>query len=130
MNKPHKYAGVIKAWADGALIEMQREDGTWALILDPMFQSRGAYRVHDPLREFKEAYERGEQVEGYVSGSWRICGLTPKWEEIAARGVPLRIAPKPDRKFSGYAYVQGHRIQMEVTFDGATNQPKSAELVK
>lgn len=29
MPKPHKYAKIIKAWADGIEIQMKYEDGSW-----------------------------------------------------------------------------------------------------
>lgn len=144
MKKPHKHAEVIKAWADGAEVEIQHEDdGTWGLVTNPAFQSRGQYRVYDPLREYKEAFLRGETVEVYCRSvdKWEpliyttIVDVNMKWAFIAEQGIPVRITPKPDYKVTGMAYASPPTylsigMPVTVTFDGETNQPKAVELVK
>lgn len=47
MGKPHKYAEVIKAWADGAEIEMREENssGSWIPNDRPHWEPRIEYRV-------------------------------------------------------------------------------------
>jgi hypothetical protein len=47
MNKPHKWQEVIKAWADGAVIEFRDyHESNWAVIHRPKWLSlTGEYRV-------------------------------------------------------------------------------------
>lgn len=57
MNKPHKHAEVIKAWADGA--EIQRRAPTdlypeWIDIADPWWHGDWEYRVKpQPTKKYK-----------------------------------------------------------------------------
>lgn len=44
MNKPHKHAALIKAWADGAEIQFQLSGGSWVGVPDPMWNA-DHYRV-------------------------------------------------------------------------------------
>lgn len=49
MNKPHKHAEVIKAWADGASIEFRYDRASpWKQILVPLWKERYQYRVKTP----------------------------------------------------------------------------------
>jgi hypothetical protein len=43
--KPHKHAELIKAWADGAVIQRQLADGTWEDRYHPDFRYDLEYRV-------------------------------------------------------------------------------------
>lgn len=53
-KKPHKHAEVIKAWADGAEIEVQRApDGEWFLVDSPHWYGDYGYRVKP--REFPKS---------------------------------------------------------------------------
>ena len=46
---PHKHAEVIKAWADGAQIELRSGDGCpWAVISDPSWAQQLEYRIAPP----------------------------------------------------------------------------------
>lgn len=45
MNKPHKHAELIKAWADGAEIECQTERGMWEPVADPGWYEEVEYRI-------------------------------------------------------------------------------------
>ena len=47
MNKPHKHAELIKAWADGAEIEIKTEDGRWDAT-SPSWKSFLEYRIKLP----------------------------------------------------------------------------------
>lgn len=51
VNKPHKHAEVIKAWADGAEIEYRDPSGgdPWELIPDPHWIPEFEYRVKPKL---------------------------------------------------------------------------------
>lgn len=46
MNKPHKHAAIIKAWADGAQIQSKYpNDPDWMDTCNPMWNVRHDYRV-------------------------------------------------------------------------------------
>jgi hypothetical protein len=46
LNKPHKHAELIKAWADGANIEcLQSYNGRWHIIDAPMWGIHNEYRI-------------------------------------------------------------------------------------
>lgn len=54
MTTPHKHAVVIKAWADGAVVQKEIEPGRWMDCPNPHFDTRTAYRIkptHKPLGE-------------------------------------------------------------------------------
>lgn len=51
MNKPHKHAALIKAWADGAEIEyLPSEETRWRLIPSPLWDGNGDYRIKPELK--------------------------------------------------------------------------------
>lgn len=46
MGQPHKYAAVIKAWADGAEVQYSLDERVWTDLPSPMFANPDAtYRV-------------------------------------------------------------------------------------
>lgn len=45
MNKPHKHAEVIKAWADGAPVQFKGQNGKWQDIAAPTWGEAYEYRV-------------------------------------------------------------------------------------
>jgi len=47
-NKPHKHAASIKAWADGAEIEVSLPDGRWHPAASPMWNPATTYRIKPP----------------------------------------------------------------------------------
>lgn len=58
MNKPHKHAEVIKAWADGEDIQKMSADGVWREVVEPEFQLDREYRVKpdEPGKVAKQEY--------------------------------------------------------------------------
>ena len=57
MNKPHKQAELIKAWADGAEIEKQANTGEWFIDYRPNWYEDGYYRIKpEPKPDFIEHY--------------------------------------------------------------------------
>ena len=64
MNKPHKHAEVIKAWADGKEIEYKTCDGDWRITDTPCWTQGREYRVkpHKWQKEM-DAFARGEEIQ-------------------------------------------------------------------
>lgn len=46
--KAHKHSKLIKAWADGAIIEAQAPDGRWTHIAHPSWDEKMKYRIRPP----------------------------------------------------------------------------------
>lgn len=66
MNKPHKHAEVIKAWADGEKVEVFKADtGTWHTADDPYFYPSDEYRVKQRRTYPKTTLTRTEIYEIY-----------------------------------------------------------------
>lgn len=76
MNKPHKHAALIKAWADGAEIEyLPSEETRWRLIPSPLWDGNGDYRIKPELKP--------DVVEQYVAkGYTKYSGVrvAEHWE--------------------------------------------------
>jgi hypothetical protein len=45
--KPHKHAELIKAWADGAVIEFKSSEFSWEVIDNPTWSPDNKYRVKE-----------------------------------------------------------------------------------
>ena len=64
--RPHVHSELIKAWADGHKIERYYvTHSNWIIELNPIWNKNYEYRIYDPLREVKEAYENGSTIEQY-----------------------------------------------------------------
>lgn len=61
MKKPHKHADLIKAWADGAIIEALQHDGSWSVCNYPDWSESVTFRV------VKERIVRWQWVTMYMS---------------------------------------------------------------
>lgn len=48
-NPPHKHAEIIKAWADGAEIEIKSYEGDWLTVYHPSFNGNREYRIKPQL---------------------------------------------------------------------------------
>ena len=56
MSKPHKYAALIKAWADGAEIQAKLRSGEWIDLSTPTWGMEAEYRIKpEPLVAVVEA---------------------------------------------------------------------------
>jgi hypothetical protein len=66
MNKPHKHAELIKAWADGAEIEFQDSEGVWGVGI-PHWHPDAEYRIKP---EPKPDVVRYTQAFRTSSGTW------------------------------------------------------------
>lgn len=66
--RPHKWAKEIIAWANGAKIERKASkilNSKWSISASPIWDNDcWEFRVYDPLREVREAFDRGETIQG------------------------------------------------------------------
>jgi len=100
MKKPRKHAELIKAWADGAEIEVQLPSGVWCVCHDPYWGENSIYRIKtEPKPDFVYYGVLDEPARGgYTLGS---C----------------------------FTIEQHGRDQLKLTFDGGTGKLKSAEVI-
>lgn len=115
MSTPHKHAEVIKAWADGAKIEYRPSaQFPWKAVFRPLWREDTEYRVHDPLREFKEAVAAGKTLQLQISepdgsGASKWYDVSSRvvdgwWEQFKSDGTfgsdprryKLRVKPEPE----------------------------------
>jgi hypothetical protein len=99
MSTKHKHAEVIKAWADGAEIEI-KGDSVWYSIKPPTFLEHCEYRIKP---------ETKPDCFRYIG----VCfanGSTTNLRQVEPCNVAWDCAIK-------------------ITFDGETNKPKSVELI-
>lgn len=85
MNKPHKHAEVIKAWADGAEIEYRHpesKDGNWEYTPTPVWHDEFEYRVKQEPKKYKA----------------RV------WLVVGSEGRVLSIHSNPPSGFDYYHY--------------------------
>ena len=106
MSKPHKHAELIKAWADGAEIEVyQPAFGRWEKA-EPTWHTSFEYRIKpepkpDVVIETTLGYLKNDDgLEFLVDGNWKMSILHEKPKNI------------------------------RLTFDGETGELKSAEVLK
>jgi hypothetical protein len=77
MNKPHKHAELIKAWADGAEIEVRSDDkDTWELIQAPNWFNCLEYRIK-PQPVITKAYMHYDGLEELIQEGSFNCKDIP-----------------------------------------------------
>lgn len=81
--KPHKHAELIKAWADGAEIEVKNEDGTWELT-NPIWHPNNIYRIKP---EEKKPVVRWLWMTQRQEG-WMISSYFASDEEVKSENSP------------------------------------------
>jgi hypothetical protein len=61
MGKPHKHAELIKAWADGAMIEARfAPDGKWVYLPNPNWDAFFEYRIRpEPQPDITHYFRAG-----------------------------------------------------------------------
>lgn len=109
MNKPHKHAEVIKAWADGAEIELWCEgDGLWLPCPGPSWDDSLEYRVKPhPWQHCIDAQRAGKVVQAREPGDvwedgWWVFDLE------SSTSMEYRIKPEMVR-FRSYLFDRGTR---------------------
>jgi len=85
--KPHKHAEVIKAWADGAVIQYRDEGGFWADVTTgtPTFRVERHYRIK-PAPKWPRTTMSDRALEiAYTGheGATAICPEPDEWRRIA-----------------------------------------------
>jgi hypothetical protein len=98
MTKPHKHAALIKAWADGAVIEAQDPIAeTWYTDSCPRWAERGQYRLKPEQKWQKErnAFLRRERIQ------WRsTCKQHAGMEWLDLKEVDVRSLAHVDIIFN------------------------------
>ena len=104
MKTPHKHAALIKAWADGAEIEVKNSGGYWVGCIDPYWSSDAKYRIKP---EPKPDVVRYACCDSYGDGLIMQLRMYRTKQDITE------------------LYVD----QLKLTFDGETFRLKSAEVI-
>lgn len=95
-DKLKQVADLMQECVKAGKMEWKNDRGDWYewrgddLPNIAMFEN-GTIRPHDPLREFKEAFARGETVEMLTGLVWTKIASNPLWNLEPER---YRIAPK------------------------------------
>ena len=99
--KPHKHAEIIKAWADGSVIECRIHDAdSWSIVDEPDWVVHYQYRIKpEPKPDFKAAFKVSKEL--------------PDWRNPRFDRMPI--------------CTQGNLL---LIFDGETGQLKAAEVLK
>lgn len=77
----HKHSGLIKKWADGAIIQFLSHDNQWKDCLNnnPTWREAETYRVKPSLEPWQEALveaiKNGKQVEYSTGYGWEPADL-------------------------------------------------------
>lgn len=80
MGTPHKHAGLIKAWADGAEIEFRDETGGWHTCRDPSWSVGTTYRIKKNIVKtvgYRRYYLR-DDAGMYCSFCYEVDSYTPR----------------------------------------------------
>ena len=106
MNKPHKHAELIKAWADGAEIEWvgaTYNDGRkhWTDCKNPVWDEESEYRI------------KLEPRPDYVIRALAVYG-----REIVYEGCLIKD------------WIIGRQPNLKLVYDGETKELKSAEVLR
>ena len=96
MNKPHKHAAVIKAWADGAQIQVLKTNGQWQDLQNPLWNAE-EYRVKPVALKYRkclckdytghfyiDAFNKGfgQTVEECERGASFVKWIDTEWQEV------------------------------------------------
>ena len=141
MNKRHKHADFIIAWANGAEIERKNACGEWEPeVYTPTWENWREYRIKPhKFQDVIDAYLRGETVQYYTKTGW-MAG----WLDLAKgrtlvvfdSGHEYRIKPefrlcepepKPDIRARLWSQRPIGKFYLTFVFDGETKEFKTVE---
>ena len=71
MKTPHKHAGLIKAWADGAEIEYLSDHGEWSTSGNPYWNPLVEYRIKPEPKP--DLITECKIIGAYRSIMWNRC---------------------------------------------------------
>lgn len=97
MNTPHKHAELIKAWADGAEIEVYNwfVEG-WLKVENPVWMEDKEYRVKP---------QKPKWDPPQVGSRWRLCKSSPSYNG----GDEFLLAAVDNRMLTLISLLSGHR---------------------
>ena len=78
--KPHKHAKLIKAWADGAEIQVLVRDGEWVKTPYPEWNEDTEYRIKPDEPRLRDMYI-------YKNASMGTCWIDEKNPDVAEQGT-------------------------------------------
>lgn len=93
----HKHHDLIVAWAANKDLQIewrQNSNNNWSRTKNPGWDEHLEYRIADPYKELKEAYNAGKTIQFKMGdASWEDILTEPSW----AWGLNLyRIKPEPE----------------------------------
>ncbi len=117
MAQPHKHAAVIKAWAEGAVVEVNfpNDNEGWREVdKHPKWYDTAEYRVRHKHQQLIDEYNKGAliQFRTCVSDTWQDIGL-PSWIKEAEYRIKHKHQDLID------AHVWGAKIQIKHWDDDA-----------
>jgi hypothetical protein len=102
MNKPHKHAEMIKAWADGATIQIRNHGDVWYTFppgVAPIWEAVHEYRVKPQPHKWQkemDAQAAGKAVQGRYPGDPWTDGT---WE-FNSDNLEYRIKPEEEYRYA------------------------------
>jgi hypothetical protein len=79
MGTPHRHAEIIKAWADGADLQVRGSDGQWDDVVWPGWGNNLEYRIKPEAPTLRLPAEAVEKIASYY------CLLPATVEAVSAR---------------------------------------------
>lgn len=113
MNKSHKHAEVIKAWADGAQVEYQNNDNVWCDCPEPLFSESSVYRVKPPAPEKVYVTTQMSGDDMYTIYMDTSGGPDGQQDFIAVANAALRHAVD-----NGYLFT---KVSLDAAFEAGEN---------
>ena len=103
----HKHCGVIKAWADGSVIQIKHDNDVWSNIQHPTWNPNCEYRASLAIVEGKPVFEgdvlycttehcwicRQNGTSKFIVGDKSTGGVGPNFDK--ATWTPPKPKPKP-----------------------------------
>ncbi len=84
---PHKHVDLIKAWADGAIVQyLAAHDGKWYTTLYPQWESSGTFRIRPTPKSLGQVAYEAKYLDGT---NWRVESQRAKegWERAALAAI-------------------------------------------